>query len=179
LDSKVLLGIIAVTIVGSFAVSGLFVQAGLEDLEILIVIDPTPANAESGFDPVTSTATCPITHKVIGGGIDSIIPTRPLSMNLISIRESIDLITNSYSVSIDTTNPFPGVDVRAFATCAKINFPMMGMIGGVLLDIDTTSLLVASIGTNPVITGLFAVTVAGVIGQAVWFVHRRKKSENS
>ena len=177
MDSKVLLGIIAVTIVGSFAVSGLFVQAGLEDLEILIVIDPTPANAVSGVEPATSTATCPITHKVIGGGIDFIIPDRSLPMmNLFSIRESIDLITNSYSVSIDTTNPFPGVDVRAFATCAKINFPMdMSMIGGELLDINTVSLLVGAIGTNPVITGLVAVSIAGVVGQAVWFVHKKKK----
>jgi len=38
---------------------------------------------------------------------------------------------------------------------------------------------VASIGTNPVIAGMFAVTVAGVVGQAVWFVHRRKKSNKS
>ena len=49
------------------------------------------------------------------------------------------------------------------------------MIGGAILDIDTTALLVASIGTNPVITGLVAVTLAGVAGQAAWFIHRRKK----
>jgi len=64
--------------------------------------------------------------------------------------------------------------------CAKeFSFPMMDMIGGVLLDIDSTSLLVASIGSNPVIAGMFAVTVAGVAGQAVWFVHRRKNFKNS
>ena len=56
---------------------------------------------------------------------------------------------------------------------------MGSMVGGVLLDIDTTTLLVASIGTNPVITGLVAITIAGVAVQAVWFVHRRRKSENS
>jgi len=56
---------------------------------------------------------------------------------------------------------------------------MGSMIGGALMDIDTTALLVASIGTNPIITGLVAVTLAGVAGQAVWFVHRRKKSKNS
>jgi len=53
------------------------------------------------------------------------------------------------------------------------------MIGGELLDINTVSLLVASIGVNPVITGLIGITLAGVAGQAVWFVHRRRKSENS
>jgi len=56
---------------------------------------------------------------------------------------------------------------------------MGSMIGGWLLDIDTTALLVASIGTNPVITGLVGITLAGITGQAVWFVHRRRKSENS
>jgi len=56
---------------------------------------------------------------------------------------------------------------------------LSSMIGGILMDIDTTALLLASIGTNPVITGLVAVTLAGVAGQAVWFVHRRRKSENS
>ena len=49
------------------------------------------------------------------------------------------------------------------------------MIGGALLGIDTTSLLVASIGTNPVITALVGITIAGVAGQAAWFVHKRKK----
>ncbi len=56
---------------------------------------------------------------------------------------------------------------------------MGSMIGGALLDINTVSLLVASIGTNPIITGLVGITIAGVAGQAVWFVHRRKKSKNS
>ncbi len=52
---------------------------------------------------------------------------------------------------------------------------MGSMIGGELLDINTVSLLVASIGVNPVITGLVGITIAGVAAQAVWFVHRRKK----
>lgn len=54
---------------------------------------------------------------------------------------------------------------------------MSSMIGGILMDIDTTSLLVASIGTNPVIAGLVGITLAGVAGQVAWFVHKRKKSE--
>ena len=56
---------------------------------------------------------------------------------------------------------------------------MGSMIGGLLLDIDTTALLIASIGTNPIITGLVGITLAGVAGQVAWFVHRRKKSRNS
>ena len=51
----------------------------------------------------------------------------------------------------------------------------METVGGALLDINTASLLVAAIGTNPVITGLVAITMSGVAAQAVWFVHRRKK----
>ena len=53
------------------------------------------------------------------------------------------------------------------------------VVGGYLIDIDNASLFVAAIGINPVITGLVGITLAGVAGQAVWFVHRRKNSENS
>jgi len=60
------------------------------------------------------------------------------------------------------------------------NHPICGaLIGGHLIDIDNASLFVAAIGTNPVLTGLVGITLAGVAGQAVWFVHRRKNSENS
>jgi len=53
------------------------------------------------------------------------------------------------------------------------------VVGGYLIDINSASLFVAAIGVNPVITGLVGITIAGVAGQAVWFVHRRRKSENS
>ena len=49
------------------------------------------------------------------------------------------------------------------------------IIGGALLEINSVSLLVGAIGTNPIITGLVGITIAGVAGQVVWFVHRRKK----
>jgi hypothetical protein len=51
------------------------------------------------------------------------------------------------------------------------------VIGGYLIDIDNTSLFVAAIGINPVITGLVGITIAGITGQVIWFVYRRKKSE--
>lgn len=51
---------------------------------------------------------------------------------------------------------------------------VMGAVGGELLEINTVSLLVAAIGTNPVITALVGITIAGVAGQAVWFIHKRK-----
>ncbi len=56
---------------------------------------------------------------------------------------------------------------------------LSSMIGGTLLEINTLPLLVGAIGVNPIITGLVGITIAGVAGQAVWFVHRRRKSENS
>jgi len=52
---------------------------------------------------------------------------------------------------------------------------LASMVGGILLSIDTTAVLVSAIGTDPVITGLVAITMAGIVGQAAWFIHRRKK----
>jgi len=49
-------------------------------------------------------------------------------------------------------------------------------VGGNILEIDNYALFVAAIGTNPVITALVGITLAGVAGQALWFVHRRKNS---
>jgi len=51
---------------------------------------------------------------------------------------------------------------------------LSNIIGGVLLDINTVSLLVGAIGTNPIITGLVGITIAGIAGQTAWFVHRRR-----
>ncbi len=49
-------------------------------------------------------------------------------------------------------------------------------VGGNILEIDNYALFVAAIGTNPVITALVGITLAGVAGQTLWFVHRRKNS---
>ena len=53
------------------------------------------------------------------------------------------------------------------------------MIGGFLIEIDTMALLVATTGTNPVITLMIGITIAGVAGQVAWFIHRRKKKNSS
>ena len=53
------------------------------------------------------------------------------------------------------------------------------VVGGYLIDINSASLFVAAIGVNPVITGLVGITIAGITGQAVWFVHRRKRIKES
>jgi hypothetical protein len=49
-------------------------------------------------------------------------------------------------------------------------------VGGNILEIDNYALFVAAIGTNPVITALVGITLAGIAGQTLWFVHRRKNS---
>ena len=51
-------------------------------------------------------------------------------------------------------------------------------IGGILIEIDTMALLVATTGTNPVITLMIGITIAGVAGQVAWFIHKKKKSNN-
>jgi len=56
-----------------------------------------------------------------------------------------------------------------------IGLAMMA-VGGTLLEIDTFALFVGAIGVNPVITGLVVITIAGVVGQVAWFVHRKKRS---
>jgi len=52
-------------------------------------------------------------------------------------------------------------------------------VGGLMIPVDTVVLLAAAIGVDPLITGLVAITMAGVAAQAVWFVHRRKKNNSS
>lgn len=55
----------------------------------------------------------------------------------------------------------------------------LGAVGGMILEIDTWALFVANIGVNPVITGLVGITLTGVVGQAVWYIHKRRNSKNS
>jgi len=66
-----------------------------------------------------------------------------------------------------------GGSVQSGITC--IAQAMNNLVGGTLLETNTLPLLVGAIGVNPIITGLVGITIAGVAGQAVWFVHRRKK----
>ena len=54
----------------------------------------------------------------------------------------------------------------------------MEAVGGELLAIDSAALFVAAIGVNPVVTGLVVITLAGVVGQTVWFLHKRKKLQD-
>jgi len=51
----------------------------------------------------------------------------------------------------------------------------MQAVGGTLLKINTFALFVGAIGVNPIITGLVAITIAGVAGQVAWLVHKKKR----
>jgi len=138
---------------------------------IVDTLDTTQPNTK------TSSASCPATDQIIGGGklfFKQFAHTNP---DRWIVEESVNLSTNSYDVTV-TVLENSRIEFQAFAICAGITTllnQMGSMIGGALMDIDTISLLVGAIGTNPVITGLVGITIAGVAGQAVWFVHRRKK----
>ena len=177
MDSKILLGVIAVTIFGTFAVQGMMIQAGVSTFETIIVPGPTML-----FNDIV-TLNCPASHPfIISGTYDEflvLLPNdnpAPQFLPRIGVNEQIDPVANSYTVEVISSGAIDEHTVTPEALCANFNFPMqMGMIGGELLDINTVSLLVGAIGTNPVITALIGITLAGVAGQVVWFVHRRKK----
>ena len=169
MNSKILLGIIAVTILGTLATQHIFVQAGFAPIETLQVDGNSISLPSFGF--VFSTATCTASHPFLIGGSYSYSTEGPGN----SFNTSFDTNTNSFIVQTEgesATGFF-----QAHALCANFNFPMNmgGMIGGELLDINSVSLLVASIGTNPIITGLVGITIAGISGQTVWFIHKRRK----
>jgi len=181
LDSKILLGIIAITFLGTISVQQIFVEAGIPPIEI-VVVTGNEISLIPGDSAAFSNAQCPPTHQVIGGSYSVRLFNDGVGTFSYDLSPFIDLDNNRYRVVgfLATASTNDNVFFTAIANCAKINFPIsMDMIGGVLLDIDTVPLLVAAIGTNPIITALVGITLAGVAGQAVWFVHRRKKSKNS
>jgi len=174
LKTPYLLGIITVLLFGSFAVSGMIAQAGPLPIETIAIAGPL-AIADVAT-AATSTAECPNTHPfLIGGSYHLNVPADIAH----AVTPFFDVATNSFTVAAISGAGDP-LRIQATALCANFNFPMnMGMIGGELLDLDTMALFVGAIGVNPVITGLVAITMGGLAVQAVWFVHRRRKSKNS
>ena len=147
------------------------VQAGVFPIET-IQVDGNLVSAVPQGQGGSSLASCPPSHPFLIGG------SYTVSTNSDSwiIGPTFDTNSNSYEVIGNHFGPGGSIAFTAHALCANFNFPMqMGMIGGELLDINTISLLVGAIGVNPIITALVGITIAGVAGQAVWFVHRRKK----
>jgi len=175
LKTTILLGIIAVTILGTMSVQNIFVQAGLSPIET-IQVDGTEINVGIGSS-ATSSAQCPALHPFLIGGSYKLGAGDNVNFQVIP---TFNTITNTYEVEGLTSSGGDSITIQARALCANFNFPMMGMaIGGELINIDTVSLLVSAIGVNPVITAIVGITLAGVAGQAAWFIHRRKKKNSS
>jgi len=174
LKTPLLLGIITVLLFGSFALSGIIAYAGPLPFETTIVNGGVVTG--TGLPPTESVMTCPASHPfIISGTYDLRQGGTTSAAGVLTIEEDIDIIANSYRVSVANTY-WQIVEVSPEALCANFNFPMnMGsMIGGELLDIDTMALFVGAIGVNPVITGLVAITMGGVAAQAIWYVNSRR-----
>jgi len=109
LDSKFLLGIIAVTIFGSFVVSGMFVQAGMSALETIQVTGTGPS--------ASSSASCPLSHPFLIGGSYSQQMILFSSIDVIpySITPEFDVLTNTYRVSQTHDSFSSNLSVQAFA----------------------------------------------------------------
>ena len=168
-----LLGIITVLLFGSFALSGMMAQAGPEDLE-MIEFDGLPVVVTKN-NPGSSEALCPPTHKLISGSDVVFIEDTESSGLQYVLAGSADYPSNTYVLSGQITfGDGSAMVITAKAHCGKINFPMMGIIGGELLDLDTMALFIGAIGVNPVITGLVAITMGGVAAQAIWYVNSRR-----
>ena len=164
--------------------SGMMAQAGMGGLVVTEVRGQSFPAAEEGSGPVSKEVVCPSGTQLLGGYWDlDLVESYDSQQSSFpeltySIFSTPDFTLNKFSVTVEV---FPSstflnkVGVVPIAYCGQLTFPMqMGMIGGELLDINTVSLLVASIGVNPVITGLVGITIAGVAGQAIWFIHKRR-----
>ena len=160
------------------AAQSMMAEAGMGGL-VVTEEKGTPVIGSVSSDTVTSIATCPAGTQLIGGDEEIRVTNFVQAPFSWDVDKQASFLTNQYIVSVDVGQGVQGTDsveITAIAFCGQLTFPMnMGMVGGELLDINTVSLLVGAIGTNPVITALVGITIAGVAGQAVWFVHRRKK----
>jgi len=160
------------------AAQSMMADAGIGGLVVTEVKAPA-AVADRNSGMVTSVATCPAGTQLIGGDWGMLVVDPNGGSFLWNVVNDSLFGTNQYTVSTQVvaapTDDY-SILVEATAFCGQLTFPMnMGMVGGELLDINTVSLLVGAIGTNPIITALVGITIAGVAGQAVWFVHRRRK----
>jgi len=128
----------------------------------------------TGFDPFCQDTT------LIESGFPCFSPYVTDTIN--TVRRGAGSYSTCTSVPIlvdDITHPDQCQGASALLNNHCFAQALSNIIGGELLAINTLPLLVGAIGVNPIITGLVGITLAGVAGQAVWFVHRRKKSENS
>lgn len=143
-------------------VDGIF-ESVLKDVDVWDAVDdPDDDSPRTGNTSPTSTLFIPLPNAA----------TNNPNLNI-----KIEASFNSRSIAA----PFGLISLEGYflTEVEVIGDAIQGIcdaVGGNILEIDNYALFVAAIGTNPVITGLIGITLAGVAGVTVWFVHRRKNS---
>ena len=117
-------------------------------------------------DPGNSATTSPLSTLFI--------PLPNTAANNPNLNIKIEASFNSRSIPAPI--PLEGYFLTEVEVTGDAIQGICNAVGGNILEIDNYALFVAAIGTNPVITGLIGITLAGVAGATVWFVHRRKNS---
>ncbi len=117
-------------------------------------------------DPGNSATTSPLSTLFI--------PLPNAATNNPNLNIKIEASFNSRSIPAPI--PLEGYFLTEIEVTGDAIQGICDAVGGNILEIDNYALFVAAIGTNPVITGLIGITLAGVAGATVWFVHRRKNS---
>lgn len=138
---------------------GIF-ESVLKDVDVWDgVDDPDDDSPRTGNTSPTSTLFIPLTNAA----------TNNPNLNI-----KIEASFNSRSIAAPI--PLEGYFLTEVEVTGDAIQGICDAVGGNILEIDNYALFVAAIGTNPVITGLVGITLAGVAGQTLWFVHRRKNS---
>jgi len=171
LKTPILLGIIAVTILGTIAVQGMMVQAGVLPIETIQVIGPEVV-LDTDLSSGSSSAQCPPSHPfLIGGSYLSTIDSNASYR----ITPSFDTVSNTYTIVATLLIGGGAIITQPFALCANFNFPMA--VGGLIIPIDTIALLAAGIGVDPIITGLLLLSMVGISFQVGRMLHKRKEDK--
>ncbi len=168
MKTPILLGIIAITILGTMAVQGMMVQAGMSAIETIQVTGTSSSSSSS--------ATCPPSHPFLIGGSYSQQVDLFSSIDRIpySITPEFDVLTNTYRVFLTFESFSSSISVQAFALCANFNFPM-GVIGGDWVGVNNVSLLLALGSIN---APWIALGIVG-ISAGIWYYKEKKKVLNS
>jgi len=169
MKTGILLGIIAVTILGTMAVQSMMVQAGMSPIETIQVTSEDGVVDNNSFSQVV-TAECPSSHPFLIGGSPIFAHERSFEGVPDSwvIQPSFDTSTNTYSVEGVVFSPGIRIFFNAIALCANFNFPM-GVIGGALIQPDSATLVIAYGIANAI---WLVPSVAG-IGIAVYLTRNR------
>jgi len=101
-------------------------QSAIENLQLeVITVDGNLVDLNfGGTEQDTSVATCPSTHKVIGGGLrefDIKFPTEGIGQKVdYELSQETNFANNSYEVDATLKNLADRFLLKAYANCAKI-----------------------------------------------------------